>query len=154
MVSRTSCCIFRRLGKECYKEVYGLTYALLAVSYNGMSCRTRCTCVGDCKSSSTPELRLCEYASSQRNVFARTFGFTALYCSCSNGSLKGFLVGVLLTAVIAVMWSHMHNTLCIHKVLSKIWEVNITRGPEHVHHPKKCTSPAPTLFPTTHNFEN
>jgi hypothetical protein len=30
----------------------------------------------------------------------------------------------------------------------------ITRGPEHVHHPKKCTSPAPTLFPTTHNFEN
>jgi hypothetical protein len=30
----------------------------------------------------------------------------------------------------------------------------LTRGPEHVHHPKKCTSPAPTLFPTTHNFEN
>jgi hypothetical protein len=90
MASRTSsCCISRQLGKECYEEVYGLTYAFLAVSYDGMSRRTRCTCVGGCESSSTSEDRLCEYASSQRDVFAETFGFEGLHRNRSNGS-SGF----------------------------------------------------------------
>jgi hypothetical protein len=39
---------------------------------------------------------------------------------------QGFLVGVLSTAVTAVMWSRMHNTSCMREVLSKIREVNIT----------------------------
>lgn len=87
MVSRTSCCIFRRLGKECTEEVYGLTCALVAVSCDGMSRRTRCICVGDCEGFSTQELRVCEYASSQRDVFPSAFGFEALHRSHSNGRL-------------------------------------------------------------------
>ncbi len=39
---------------------------------------------------------------------------------------QGFLVGVLSTAVTAVMWSRMRSTSCMREVLSKIWEVNIT----------------------------
>lgn len=39
---------------------------------------------------------------------------------------QGFLVGVLSTAVTAVMWSRMRSTSCMREVLSKIREVNIT----------------------------
>jgi hypothetical protein len=39
---------------------------------------------------------------------------------------QGFLVGVLSTAVTAVVWSRMRSTSCMREVFSKIREVNIT----------------------------
>jgi uncharacterized membrane protein len=39
---------------------------------------------------------------------------------------QGFLVGVLSTAVAAVMWSRMCNASYMGEVLLKTWEVNIT----------------------------
>jgi hypothetical protein len=61
MVSQTFYCIFRRLGKEYYEEVYSLTYTFLIVFCDGMTRRTRCTCVGGCENFPTPDFRLCEY---------------------------------------------------------------------------------------------
>jgi hypothetical protein len=43
--------------------------------------------------------------------------------------------------------------ISVFATLSERRDTSLTRGPEHVHHPKKCTSALPNLSPTIHNFK-